>query len=136
MEESNLKENLISRFRDDERGSATIEALLWMPIFVYLLVLITDVSLVYYGKAQALRAIQDGNRALSVRFLPDEAATQDFVETRLRSHSPSVTATTSISDGIVTTSAKMPASELMAVGSIPTFGDTIILVTAQHFLEQ
>ena len=131
-----MKENWIERFRRDESGSATVEALLWMPIFIYLLVLITDVSLIYYGKAQALRAIQDGNRALSVRFLSSTGATEDFVEARLQVHSPSVAATTSISDGIVTTSARMPASELMAVGSIPTFGNTVIKVTAQHFLEQ
>jgi Flp pilus assembly protein TadG len=128
--------NWANRFWNDERGSATIEALLWIPIFVYLLVLITDVSLNYYGKAQALRTIQDGNRALSVRFLPDATAAQDFIETRLQGYAPSVEVTTSISNGIVTTSATMLASELMAVGSIPTFRDTEISVTAQHFLEQ
>lgn len=128
--------NWANRFWNDERGSATIEALLWIPIFVYLLVLITDVSLIYYGKAQALRTIQDGNRALSVRFLPDATAAQDFIETRLQGYAPSVEVTTSISNGIVTTSATMLASELMAVGSIPTFRDTEISVTAQHFLEQ
>ena len=107
-----------------------MESLLWIPIFVYLLVLITDVSLIYYGKAQALRTIQDGNRALSVRFIADASAAQDFVETRLQGYAPSVEVTTTINNGIVTTSAIMPASELMAVGSIPTFRDTMISVTA------
>lgn len=128
--------NWTSRFWNDERGSASIEGLLWVPIFVYLLVLITDVSLIYYAKAQALRTIQDGNRALSVRFLSDASAAENFVETRLQGYAPSVAVTTSISNGIVTTSATMPASELMAIGSIPTFRDTMISVTAQHFLEQ
>ena len=126
------------RFLRDERGSATIETLIWFPLFVYLLVLITDVSLIYYGKAQALRALQDANRGLSVRQFPTAEEAQAYAESRVHEFSPSATVevTTSEIDGMIVSRATLLASELMAVGSIPTFAATTVNVSTQHFLER
>ena len=123
-------------FQNDERGSATVESLFWVPIFVYLLVLITDVSFVFYGKAQALRIIQDGNRALSVRYLESTDAAEEYILGRLTSYSDKTEVETAIDDGVITTIASLPARDLMAVGSIPGFNDTSVSISAQHFLEQ
>lgn len=38
------------RFNDDDSGAATIESLLWIPMFVFILVLITDVSFILFGR--------------------------------------------------------------------------------------
>ena len=57
---------LLKRFRRDERGSATIEAVPWLPLFVIFFVMIADVSLVFFRQTEVLRVVQDGNRALSV----------------------------------------------------------------------
>lgn len=57
---------LLKRFRRDERGSATIEAVLWLPMFVIFFVMIADVSLVFFRQTEVMRVVQDGNRALSV----------------------------------------------------------------------
>ena len=133
-----MRQSLISRFAKDERGSATIESLLWFMMFVFLLVLITDVSFIFYGKAQALRIVQDGNRALSIRFLQTPAQTEAFIEARLRQYDPGADATTTLNGttGVIQTVATLNAEELMAVGSIPGFGDFEFTVTAQHFQEQ
>lgn len=126
----------LKQFHNDERGSATIESLIWIPIFVYLLVLIADVSLVFYGKAQALRIIQDGNRALSVRYLDTTDDAEEFVLAGLASYTDNATVNTSITDGIITTVAAVPARDLMSIGSIPGFNNTTLSISAQHFLEQ
>ena len=128
--------NWRQQFVKDERGSATIETLIWVPMFVYLLVLITDVSLIFYGKAQALRIIQDGNRALSVRHLNNTDEAEAYVLAQLATYTGAATVNTSIADGMITTVAVMPASDLMAIGSIPGFSDNTLNITAQHFLEQ
>ena len=47
----------LSRFRRDEEGSATIEAVLWIPMFMFLTVLIADTSFIFFGRAQAMRLI-------------------------------------------------------------------------------
>ncbi len=127
--------NLFKRFKEDERGTATIESLLWMPVFFYLFILITDVSFIFYGKAEALRIIQDGNRAYSVGKFEDNADASGYIEGRLRTFAPGATVTTSTTAGIITTVATMAASDLMAVGTIPGFLGIEIQVTAQHYQE-
>lgn len=128
--------NLLKRFKEDERGLATIESLLWMPLFFYLFILITDVSFIFYGKAQALRVIQDGNRAYATNLLDLGTAEQRILDS-LNSFAPGSTArmTYNSGTGVVTTLATMPAASLMAVGSIPNFVDMDVSITEQHYRE-
>jgi Flp pilus assembly protein TadG len=128
--------NLLTRFKEDERGIATIESLLWMPLFFYLFILITDVSFIFYGKAQGLRIVQDGNRAFATNLLELEAAEQNII-TRLNVVAPNSTATMIFdgATGLVTTFATMPASSLMAVGSIPNFVNLDVRITEAHYRE-
>lgn len=122
-------------FKEDQRGSATIESLLWMPLFFYLFVLITDVSFIFYGKAQALRIIQDGNRAYSVKAFDSDAAASDYIKSKLNVFAPQATVSTTVSNGIIITSATLNAADLMAVGTIPAFINSEFSVTSQHFME-
>jgi Flp pilus assembly protein TadG len=128
--------NLLTRFKEDERGVATIESLLWMPLFFYLFILITDVSFIFYGKAQGLRAVQDGNRAYSTNLMDLETA-QERIRSRLNSFAPGSEAVMAYSDatGLVTTRATIPASSLMAVGSIPNFLNLDVVIVEAHYRE-
>lgn len=120
-----------------EDGSSTIEALTWIPIFVFFLVLVLDTSFIFFGKAQALRFIQDGNRALSVGALADVGEAELLIKESISHYAPSATVQTVIVDGkVISTTMSIPVTDLMIVGSIPVFDDVIINITAQHFLEQ
>ena len=125
----------IRAFVDDDSGTATVESLLWMPIFFFLFVLITDASFIFYGKAQALRIIQDGNRAYSVNRFDSDSEASAYIQARLRTLSPKATARTTVTNGVITTNATLDARELMAVGSIPNFGDGEVTLTLQQFQE-
>ena len=124
-------------FRNDETGSASVESLFWIPIFVYFLVLVLDVSSIFFGKAQILQDVQDANRALSIGVLTTEAETEEFIKTAIASFSTNATidAVINTNTGIVTTDVSVPASDLMALGSIPVFASTIINVSVQQVLE-
>ena len=125
----------LRKFLKDESGTATVESLLWMPIFFFLFILITDASFIFYGKAQAMRMIQDGNRAYSVNNFDDNAEASAYIQARLRTLSPTATATTTVSNGVITTTATLSVRELMAVGTIPNFGNGEINLTLQQFQE-
>ena len=127
--------DLLRRFRNDERGTATIESLLWMPLFFYLFILITDVSFIFYGKAQALRIVQDGNRAYSVDGFPDNASASTYITGQLRQFAANATATTTNNGGIISTTATVPANDLMAVGAIPQFVGLVVSITANQYQE-
>lgn len=132
---SGMKQRL-RQFLRNEGGSASVESLFWIPLFVFFLVLVLDVSFIFFGKAQALRVIQDGNRALSVGRFDDTATTEQSIASALAPYAPNAEITSVVNDGVVTTTAKIPATDLMVVGTIPVFADTVVSITAQHFLEQ
>jgi hypothetical protein len=142
--------NLIKRFREDQSGTATIESLLWMPLFFFLFILIIDVSMVFYGKSEVLRFVQNENRTLSVWVgtEPDWEAEEAAAEVRLRGRivglmrnaSPSELAGVTVDiekDGnnIINTTVSLPGRPMMAVGSLPNFSATRITVRAQHYKE-
>lgn len=99
-------------------------------------VMIADTSFLFYGKAQALRVMQDGNRALSVGRLNSTDETRDFIAEQLATLSEHAEVTTKVDNGLVISTVVMPSTDLMAVGSVPGFSKINISVTSQHFLEQ
>lgn len=134
-----FKINLANRyqsFEKDESGSSTIEAVLWLPLFMLLLSMVADASFIFHGQAQALRIIQDGNRAFSVGRLEDAAATQTYIEAKLAPLSSTARVRTTLSDdGIITSTAWITVEDLLAIGSVGALTGFDITVRSQHFLE-
>lgn len=124
------------RFRADQSGTASIEMLIWVPIFAVILAFIADTSFLFYGKSKLLQTVQDGNRALSVGRFQDTETTQAYISDALLAYSSDPNVTTTIDAGIIKTVASVPASDLIAVGGIPQLASFRIEIAAYHFLEQ
>ncbi len=130
----------LRRFRRDEGGTATIESLLWLPLFFFLLVMIVNGSFIFYGKSQALRIIQDANRALSTGRLGNTGAAETYLRTRIGVFAPSVLTDpsrvdTTVTAGIITSSSRIPLGELAVLGSFSLFTTGTLVVQSQHYLE-
>lgn len=124
-------------WRKDD-GSGTIEMLIWMPIFVFMFVMISDASFIFYGKSQMMRITQDANRALSVGAIESELELEARVIDQLQTWGQTgvVDAVINSTTGIVTTTLSIPANDLTSVGSIPALRDFDVIVITSHFLEQ
>ena len=122
-------------FRKDERGSATLEAVLWLPVFISFMVLAADASFIFFGQNQAYRVVQDANRNLSIGRLQSEEEVVDYVVERLASISPNATVTAVIDGGIIASVAKIPVTDLMATSFFSAFLDLELTVGARHFVE-
>lgn len=123
------------RFATGDSGSATIEAVLWLPLFIAFLCLAADASLIFHGQNQAERVVQDANRRLSVGRLQTSDQVEDFVEASLVNMSPHATATTVIDSGVVTTRVVMPSADLVATGLLATLTSFNVTVGSQHLVE-
>lgn len=123
------------RFRRDEEGGATIEAVLWLPMFIVFFVMVADVSFIFHRQSQILRVTQDANRAFSVGRFDSESETETFIESTLRELSQSTNAATTVADGVISTSVRIPVEDLVAVGFFSFLADYDIEVIAEHFLE-
>ena len=124
----------LSKGAKDTSGTATVEAVLWLPIFFAFFIFITDVSFIYYGQSQIYRIVQDANRNLSVGRLEDEDETEAFISTALTSLSPNSTINTTINLGTVTSNVVTPTSDLMPVGFMSIL-DINLFITSSHLVE-
>lgn len=120
---------------NDEDGSATIEAMLWIPFYFALMLFVMNAGLIFYGQSQMMRIVQDGNRAFSVGRLENVEETEAFILERLNVISPLATVTTVLDQGIIYTTATVPVEDLASLGAIDTFDGYPITVSSQHFLE-
>ncbi len=123
------------RFTAETRGSATIEAVLWLPLFFALFGLMTDAAMVFNGHSRVMRVVQDANRNLSVGRLADEAETEAYIVAALSGLSPNATASTTIVSGVATTTAFIPATDLEILGMFSAISSITLNVTAQHYIE-
>ena len=126
---------LLKRFRRDERGSATIEAVPWLPLFVIFFVMIADVSLGFFRQTEVLRVVQDGNRALSVGRFGGAAEVEQFVKDTIASMTTRAQVTTTVNSGVINTKALVPVEDLVAVGMFNFLNGYNITVQSNHYVE-
>ena len=128
------------RFSKADDGSATVEAVIWLPVFFGILILVTDASLLFNSQAQMLRIVQDANRAYSTGQLLDTNAVDSYITTRVsgitnRATISSSVDTTQVPAGVITTSLTIPADDLDAIGIIAGLTGFNVTVSAQHYVE-
>ena len=121
-------------------GSATVEAVLWIPFFMLLLALIADASFLFHRQAQMLRAVQDANRAFSTGQLDSTDAVQAILVAQYTSLSDDVRAvsvldTDIVPGGIIRTSLSIPARDVNSIGLIASLSNLNLTVTTQHYRE-
>jgi Flp pilus assembly protein TadG len=119
------------RFLRREDGSATVEAVIWLPIFFLVLFLMVDVALVFVGQSEALRVVQDANRNMSIGRFRTVAETEAYVEEQLAGLSPGVQAVSVVNAGTVT----MPARDLQMSGFFTAVINANLSVSADHLIE-
>lgn len=122
--------------RDD--GSATVEAVLWMPIFIAVFGLMVDSAMIFNGQSNVLRVVQDANRRLSIESLKTDADAVAYINSQLALFGVTPSRTETVSDattGIVSTIVVIPASEFQLLGYFSVLNNLEIPVTAQHMRE-
>lgn len=130
------KRNGLSAFCSSEDGSATIESVIWFPIFAILLAVMMNVSMVFFTESQILRVVQDGNRAFSLGRLEDAAAVEAYIGGKLAYLNATLTVQTTISGGEVYTMLSTPATDLMPFNFMTSaFEGVNIGVHAQQLIE-
>ncbi len=122
-----------ARFLRSEDGSATIESLIWFLAFFGFLGLVTDASMAFFGRAQAFRILQDGNRAYATGRLTSMDALETWIDAAIAPVSAEATVTSEVSNGIVRSQLNMPLSSLELFGMIP--GSGTVTVVSSHYVE-
>ena len=77
----------ILTFLRDDRGSQTIEIMLWIPIFVALLVIISDASILYLTQTEMWNVARDTARRMTTGQLMTEVAAEEYANVQLNLYS-------------------------------------------------
>ena len=116
-------------------GAATIEAVLWTPVFLLLFGMVTDTSTVFGRQAEILRIIQDSNRSLAVGAFQSVQQAEDYVIKKVAVFSANTIVDVVIVDGIIKTSVSVPAADLTSTGLFDAINTLTITVGASQMSE-
>lgn len=128
--------NWLKTFCRSESGSYTIESVIWLPIYVFILAIMMNVSMVFFNESQLLRVVQDGNRSFAVGRISTLEAVEQYVTDRIAYLEVTPTVSSQLVDGIIYTNLSVTATELMPFSMLHKFfAGTTILVSAQQIVE-
>lgn len=125
----------LRRFVAREEGSSTIEAVLWLPVFIGAFCLMADAAFIFNGQTIAMRTVQDANRNMSIGRLQTTGEVEAEVENNLVTLSPHVDAQSSIVAGAVVTKVTIPSSDLVATGWLNRLMDINLVIRSEHLIE-
>ena len=89
-----IRRGTASRFLRDERGSATIEFVLWVPVFAAILIAAIDATVLYLHHTEMWNVARDVARRVAVGDIT-EAQAADYVEQELSLYADSYSVSTS-----------------------------------------
>jgi len=124
-----------SRFCRDDSGTATVESVIWLPIFVWMLALVINVSMIVFEKNQAYRVLQNANRILSTGYIQSEAETEAYIRQKISHIAPEAVVTTRIENGVVTSELAYRVTDLLVPQALVDLANIWIRVSSQHFVE-
>ena len=122
-------------FRRSEDGTATLEAVLWTPVFLILFGLVTDTSIVFGRQAEILRIVQDSNRSLAVGAFQTVQQAKEYITEKVVVFSVNTIVDVVINNGIISTSVTLPAADLTSTGLFGAFDSLTITVGASQMSE-
>lgn len=127
----------------DDTGSASLEAVLWMPVFIVFIALVFDASMILMNRAHILRAVQDANRAFAVGRLETTTQAAEAVAAEVARYGATVhpgggdknTVLSSRQGSFIQTIVRVRAGDLSAVGLLQPFANLQLTVYANHLIE-
>lgn len=130
-----MKLSRIRRFLGRSDGAATVETVLWFPLFIAVFGLMLDVAMIFHGQAKVLRIVQEGNREYSIGRLTTPAEAEAYIEGALAQLNIQAIARTTEVAGVAHTLVTVPANQLQVLGYFTAFSSLQLNITAEHMIE-
>lgn len=116
-------------------GTATVETVLWFPLFIAVFGLMLDVAMIFFGQAKVLRIAQEGNREYSIGRLTTPTEAEAYIEGALAALNIQATARTTEVAGVAHTLVTVQANQLQVLGYFTAFSGLQLNITAEHMIE-
>lgn len=130
---------LISGFSRDERGTATISFVLWLPFIAAILMLVTDLTIIMFQHANADRVLQDANRLWAVGAITSSTQAEQYISSNLVRPDGSMMGTADSGIAMLTaiSSVRVQLSDMDVFGAFRAIvGDLQITIRNQQAIER
>ncbi len=124
-----------ARFKRSEDGSASVEAVIWLPFLVAVFGLILDATMIFYGQTRITRAVFDTNRYLAVGYYQTVDDAETALSGILANFSDDSTVQTTVTNGIIRTDVTVPANAFSFIGMITGFDGVVLEIGAEQLAE-
>lgn len=116
-------------FLRDDRGSATVEFVLMVPMFTGLLMLMTDASMLYLQHSKLMNVSRDTARIVS-RYAMTAAEAEAYAKQAASTQTSAATAKVTVANGFVTVEVSTASKESAPFGIVKfAVGSTIVATT-------
>ncbi len=124
----------VRAFGSDEAGAATIEAVLWLPMFFYILCLTVDVTMIFHAYSRIVRSVEDVNRGFSIGRITSIEEGKAKLKASLSDYAD-LTSNIVVVDGVVVTNVSVPVKDLIVVGAASLLMSNSVEVKTQQYME-
>lgn len=128
-------QNSIRTFARNEDGTATVEAVIWLPTFFYILILSVNVTMIFHGYSRVLRVVEDANRGLSIGRIGTATDAAQAIKDNLPNYW-NVRPTVTIDNGLIKTVVKVKTSDMSLLSTMAVFAGSDITIQTQQYLEK
>lgn len=125
----------LGRRLGDDSGASSVEAVLWIPLFMFFLLLVFDTSMTFMNKSQLYRLTQDANRGFATGRLRTVEDTRAFIQSGAEALGARPTVEVSLSPNVIRSEIRVRAGDLSGVGVLRLISDIELRVATQHLLE-
>lgn len=115
----------------------SVEAIFWIPLFFTVTLFVIDASFLFTRHALATRIVHEGNRYRSVTGFDTTADAEAWIKSQIADFAPNATvaAVEDTTEHVITTTASMPASDLLFTKAFASFVNLTITISASHQIE-
>ena len=106
--------SLLKRFRNDEKGTVTIEFVLWLPVFIIIMSLVINTTMLMQTQTMMINVARDASRQVVLAAMT-KAQAEEFARSSLNNHSYNIEVVESAQ--VVTTNISVPFSDVVMFGS-------------------
>lgn len=122
-------------FASDENGAATIEAVLWLPMFFYILCLSVDVTMIFHAYSRIVRAVEDVNRGLSIGRIESIEDGKAKLAASLANYAGMTSSIFINDDNVIVTNVSVPVRNLLVTGAASVLMSNSVQVKTQQYVE-
>lgn len=134
----------IRAFRRDERGTATISFVLWIPFVLTMLLTFTDLTFILYKRSDIVRMVEDTNRMRAIGLYSTNTQAERALLTAMGYNPDALLATpinglsvdSTTTSGVLATVVQVPMSEIDAFGVLTGMsGNPRVVIDLRHTIE-